>query len=82
MKGQITLSSLIVIVVVLLLFLVLVPLINGMINTSTAALEAAPNDSTEITVAVMYLIPFVIALGIILTVLNQASPRIEGRARR
>ena len=82
MKGQITLSTLIVITVVLLLFLVLVPLINSSINTSTALLEAAPNDATDITVAVMYLIPFVIALGIILTILNQASPRIESGKRR
>lgn len=82
MKGQITLSTLIVIVVVLLVFLVLVPLINSSINTSVAQLEASANDGTEITVAVMYLIPFVIVVGIILTILNQANPRIEGGRRR
>jgi len=82
MKGQITLSTLIVVVVVLLLFLVLVPLINSSINTSTAKLEAEPNAGTDITVAVMYLIPFVIVLGIILTILNQANPRIESGRRR
>lgn len=82
MKGQITLSTLIVITVVLLLFLRLVPLINSSINTSAAQLEAAPNTGTDITVAVLYLVPFVIVLGIILTILNQANPRIESPTRR
>jgi hypothetical protein len=82
MKGQITLSTLVVIVVVLLLFLVLVPLINSSINASATQLEAAPNEGTDITVSILYLLPFVIALAIILTILNQANPRIEGGRRR
>jgi hypothetical protein len=79
MKGQIVLSTLIVLFVVLLMFLYLVPVINTANNTTVAELQAHPNDGTDATIAVIYLIPFAIALSIILSALNQANPRVEYR---
>lgn len=82
MKGQLTLSSLIMIVVVMIVFFVFAPVLNSMINDLITNLEASPNAGTEATVAILALFLFVIVIAIALSALNQAVPRIETGRRR
>lgn len=78
MKGQITLSNFIAVFVTFILYMVMVPVLNPMIDTLVAKLLVTPNDMTPAIVMLVRLFPFVLLLGIVLTVLNYAIPKREG----
>lgn len=79
MKGQITMTNLVVIFVVLILYMALLPAITPMIDQTVAILQENPNDTTPMLVFLLYATPFVILIAIVLTALNWAMPRSPGR---
>lgn len=78
MKGQITVVSLIVLFIVIIIFAALLPMLNNTINASAASLDANPNDGTDLTKSVLFLLPFAIAAAIALTAFNYSIPKREG----
>jgi len=78
MKGQVTMANFLAIFVTFLLYMVLIPVLNPMIDTLVINLSLNPNDMTPATIMIVRLFPFVLLLGIVLTVLNYAIPRREG----
>lgn len=78
MKGQITLTNFIAIFVTFIFYMTLVPVLNPMIDTLVSTLESTPNELTPAVILLVRLFPFVLLLGIVLTVLNYSIPRREG----
>lgn len=75
MKGQITMTNLMVILVVLFLYMALLPAINPLIDQTVITLEENPNEITPLLVFLLYATPFILLISIILTALNWAMPR-------
>jgi len=57
-KGQVTFANLIVLFVTFVLTLLLMPVMNTIIATTTVYLQAHPDDMTGLTVGIIQLIPF------------------------
>jgi len=70
--------NLIVTFITLIIYLALLPAINTAIDIAVAQLEENPNDFTSVIVIILHMMPFFIALMIILTGLHYAIPRREG----
>jgi peptidoglycan biosynthesis protein MviN/MurJ (putative lipid II flippase) len=79
-RGQVTIVNLIGVLITLVLYFKLVtPLLSPMIADAVEDLEADPNDFTDITVALLYAVPFLLLLSIVLTAINYAIPQTENR---
>lgn len=77
-KGQITFTNLISVAITLILYFKLVlPLLSPIIAQGVIDVSATPNDFTDVTVALMYALPFLLLLAIVLTALNYAIPQTE-----
>lgn len=77
-KGQVTITNLIGVFITLILYFKLVmPLLSPIIAAGVLDVQASPNDFTDITVALMYAIPFLLLLSIVLTAINYAIPQQE-----
>ena len=71
-RGQVTFVNLIAFFITLLIFLLLYPVISGIIETTILGLPV--NEYTGITSTILRLIPVVIGLALMITVLNYANP--------
>jgi ABC-type methionine transport system permease subunit len=77
-RGQVTFTNMIAVLITLILyFKFCLPLLTPLIEDGVVAVEASPNDFTDITVALMYSVPFLLLLSIVLTALNYAIPQTE-----
>ena len=74
MKGQITVVNILALFVALILYLALLPTINERIDSAVSDLQTNPNDTTNLVIATLRLIPFFFILAIVLTALNYAIP--------
>ena len=79
-KGQVTLTNLLAIVITIMLYTIMMPVIGPMIDAAATKMLLNPNDMTQPTIMVMYMMPFILILAIALTALNYAIPRREGQA--
>lgn len=80
MKGQITFTNLIGIMITILIYTtVAYPILEPLISDTVTDMQSDPNEYTAINVMLLQLVPFILLLGIIITALNYATPRIEDR---
>lgn len=88
-KGQVTFVNLMAIVITLIVFFNLLPVLQGFIDKSAFCLNGGvgsgcptppltPNDQTSTIITLMHISPFMVLLGIIITILIYANPRREG----
>ena len=77
-RGQTTLVNLFGLLVVLFMLFAVLPVINGMSDTTVAALWASPNEYTPYYVLAIRIIPLALILSVILTGIYYAIPRREG----
>lgn len=80
MKGQTTIVNLIMILVALFLYFAFIPVISPMIESTADYLEMnTTNEFADITIVLLYMIPFILLLVILLTAFHYAVPRREGQ---
>jgi cytochrome bd-type quinol oxidase subunit 2 len=77
LKGQITLPSLVQIFIVIILFSVMFPaVVQPRINDYVATLDLTTSDG-QLNAAGAQILPFAVLIGIIATIINQATPKRE-----
>lgn len=77
-RGQVTITNLIGILIALILyFKLMLPLLSPMIEDAVTDIRASPNDFTDIMVALLYAVPFLLLLAIVLTAINYAIPQTQ-----
>jgi hypothetical protein len=70
--------NLIAVFVTIVLYMGLLPIIQQLSTDTVIQLNLNPTPYTSMTVALIYLIPFVMILSILMTALNYAIPKREG----
>jgi len=78
MKGQITVVNMIAFVITIFLYLVLLSILEPMIEDTIIYLATTSNPYVDLISAALYLAPFALLLGIILSIFNMAIPKREG----
>jgi uncharacterized membrane protein YesL len=72
-KGQFSLTNIIGVFLGLIVYLlVAIPIILPLTDATVVTLEADPNAYTPLIVALLYLIPFFMLMGIIVTIFRYA----------
>jgi len=74
-KGQMNLPNLVVLFFVMVIILALTPALNDIIGDSAVSLLGNPNESTSITISIMRLMPFMLLVGVVLTVIYWSLPK-------
>lgn len=78
LKGQITMSTMGQIIIVILLFAAMFPsVVQPQIDAYVATLDTSTSMGA-LQAGSAQLLPFIVLLGIMMTIINQATPRREG----
>jgi hypothetical protein len=73
MKGQFSLVNIIGVFLGLIVYLlVAVPILNPLIASTVAGLEASPNAYTSVEVSMLQMITFFMLMGIVVTIFRYA----------
>ncbi len=75
MKGQITLTNLIMLVLTIFVYLILATIMQEQIENTATALLVSPNEYTHLTIIVLRLLPMLLAVAIVMTAFHYAVPR-------
>jgi hypothetical protein len=79
MKGQVTFVNLLgVFITLIIYFIVVIPVLQPMVDTAVAYYTAHPSSYSDVEIALLYMLPFIILVAIIMTALNYAIPQREG----
>lgn len=80
MKGQMTLPNLIGLFVVLVVYMVLLPTILTMINSTLVAISGSPDPNGMISAlgVILGLVPLIFIISILLTAIGYGTNRQEG----
>ena len=83
MKGQVTFTNLIAATITLLMyFMFALPVLTPIIEDAVVYQNAHPTSFSDAVILLMYAVPFILLIGIIMTILSYAMPQREGTGGR
>ena len=75
-KGQgISVLTLLALVITLIMYMVLLPVINPVIDTTCIFLNTNPNDTTSVTITLLRFVPFLVLAMIVISGFSQVTAK-------
>ena len=79
MKGQVTFVNLLgVFITLIIYFLVVIPVLQPLIDDAVTYYTENPSSYSDVEIALLYMLPFIILVAIVMTALHYAIPQREG----